>query len=433
MKTFLTTSLAAVALLPLCATSSPAATKAENFEQASAKVGENGYLLFIYADKWDKFSKDICERLMKSKRVLDAAGDSVILSVAMPQFAKLEDREAIAKRLGKLAPLDPNSKQLGVVDSIDSYPAIAVYGPGGRHTATICGPVMMRADAKEVAERIAFHINAMKHQNELVSQADREQGAAKARLLGLALQVEGASRPNVKGKISQADPKDETGVMRSFEFNPWQFTEKMLKYQVKGDGGKMRDATLDEILAELDAKLEEPGYTPEQRQVFCANAIGFIHRKGDVTKLGLMRKYAAKMKELAPESTLGMAADISLKVWAKGLTYENGWTPSSLPTDETPVQLNGELPIGDAGTYTVTFVYKGGNDALPTKGVRLYDGTKLVAEDMHEGNAGAPHNTRGNIYRLKVASEVKNPRLFIIFGCDRRLDSRGTISIRYDK
>lgn len=422
MNTFLSTGLAAMSVLTLCAAGASAATKAENFEQASARVKDNGYIVFAYADGWDRLSKGVCERLMSSESVNKAAGDAVFIPLGVPQFTGEKENKAIAATLGKLPRVKP-----------ESYPAIILYGPGCRHIATICGPAMVKADEADIAKRIAGHISAMKKQNALVEQAEKEKGLAKARLLGQAARVEGANRPDVMGKLKKADPKDETGYIRSLEFNPWGFTEKMLKYQVPGDDGKMRDATLDEILAALDAKLDEPGYTPEQRQVFCANAIGAIHRKGDVTKLGLMKKYAARMKELDPESTLGMAADVAVKAWAQGLTYEKGWNRSSLPRDNTPIELNGELPIREAGKYVVSFIYKGGNDALPIKGVRLYDGEKLIAEDMHEGNAGAPHNTRGNFYHLNVDSEVRDPHLFIIFGCDRALDTRGTINISLEK
>ena len=284
-----------------------------------------------------------------------------------------------------------------------------------------------------MGRRRAGHIGARRKQKGVVGRGEKGQGVAQARRLGQATRVEGANRPDVMGKLKKADPKDETGYIRSLEFNPWGFTEKMLKYQVPGEGGKMRDATLDEILAALDAKLDEPGYTPEQRQVFCANAIGAIHRKGDVTKLGLMMKYAERMKELDPESTLGMAADVAIKAWGQGLTYEGGWNKSSLPRDNTPVELHGELPIREAGKYVIAFIYKGGRDALPIKGARLYDGEKLVAEDMHDGNAGAPHNTRGNFYHLRVDQEVKDPHLFFIFDCKDARDTRGIINISLEK
>ena len=56
-----------------------------------------------------------------------------------------------------------------------------------------------------------------------------------------------------------------------------------------------------------------------------------------------------------------------------------------------------------------------------------------MAEDMHDGNAGAPHNTRGNFYHLRVDQEVKDPHLFFIFDCKDACDTRGIINISLEK
>lgn len=56
--------------------------------------------------------------------------------------------------------------------------------------------------------------------------------------------------------------------------------------------------------------------------------------------------------------------------------------------------------IMQAGTFTATFKYKSGKSALVIKNVRLYEGDKPVAEDLHEGRAGTA--SKDNTYRLVV-------------------------------
>lgn len=56
--------------------------------------------------------------------------------------------------------------------------------------------------------------------------------------------------------------------------------------------------------------------------------------------------------------------------------------------------------IMQAGTFTAIFKRTSGQSTLAIKGVRLYEGDKPVAEDIHEGFAGT--NNRGNSYKIKV-------------------------------
>lgn len=56
--------------------------------------------------------------------------------------------------------------------------------------------------------------------------------------------------------------------------------------------------------------------------------------------------------------------------------------------------------IMQTGTFTATFQWKRGRSALAIKAVRLYEGDKLVAEDVHDGSTGIKNEN--NVYRLEV-------------------------------
>lgn len=62
--------------------------------------------------------------------------------------------------------------------------------------------------------------------------------------------------------------------------------------------------------------------------------------------------------------------------------------------------------IMQAGTFTATFKRKSGKATLAIKAVRLYEGEKLVSEDVHEGFAG--RENKNNTYTLKVKNMRTN-------------------------
>lgn len=419
---------AAVAALLPCPVFS--AQCAANYEQASALAPKDGYIAFAYAEGWDKFSKELCMKLMKHPAILQAAGDAVLMPMPVYECPTKEQKESLKAHMGKL----------GVMDA-ESYPAIFMFGPGGRHYATLCGPDVLRAKPEELAAVMGERIAGMKAQNELLDKAKSAQGVEKAKLLGAAARIKGVSVPgDTLKQIKAADPKDESGFVRSLEFQPWVYTEGLLGKKLddktlQGLEGKPNKAIrqkrleMQMILKELDEKLADPAFSNEQKQVFCANAIGTIHRKGDVTDAGKLRQYAERMHKLGPDTTLGKSAPIVVKAWAGSLTLEEGWKPNNLPMDDTPVELQGDLPIREPGTYSVTFSYTNGAHALKIKEVRLYDGDTQIACDAHPGSTGTPQNTKGNTYTLKADKTVARPRVFIIFDMPEKRNSFGSITI----
>ena len=429
-STLILTGTLVPALLPGVFCSAKAAQCAANYEQASALAPKDGYLVFAYAEGWDKFSKALCMKLMKEPAILRAAGDSVLMLMPVRECPTKEQSEQLKAHMGKLG-----------VKEAESYPAILMFGPGGRHYATLCGPDVIRSTPDELAAKISKRLSALRSQNKLLDEARAAKGVEKARLLGAAARVEGISFPeDTLKQLKAADPKDESGYVRSMEFKPWNYTEALLKKTLDEDTLRKLKGQPDEasqknrlememILKELDAKIADPAYTNAQKQVFCANAIGTLHRKGDVTDAAKIKEYAKRMEELDPSSTLGKSASHVVKAWTSSLTLEEGWKPGCLPKGSTPVELEGKLPIKEPGTYAVTFTYRSGNHALKIKEVRLCDGQTQIAVDAHPGSAGDERNTSGNTYRLKVDKPVASPRLFIIVDMPEKRNSFGTISI----
>ncbi len=378
---------------------------AANGTEAQQLVQDEGYILFAYADGWDEFSEARCRQLMADKDIRKAAGNAVMMLVPIaeaPDEARRQQQESYLAGLKV-----PGSR---------SYPAIIMLHKDGGHYATLIGREVARGSGKEIAALISDRVAKGMERYRLIRQSEKAEGPARARLLFQASSIEGLVWMGkwVNEAIRQADPKNTTGIIDSLNFNAYGFANNVGKNGVKAG------------MEQVDKMLANPAYTPRQKQQMCAAVLGMLRRSGTLAEADAMRRYARKMKELAPGTPEGQAADRILKTWIPGLRFGGGWSPACIPTEQRAVEMEGECPIREAGTYTVRFEYTGGKMALVTHGVELYDGKKKVASDMHRGTAG--HNHWQNTYTLTVPGTLKKPRVLIHLGQGDR-DSHGRIII----
>ncbi len=396
--------LGATALLaPL---SLPAATVAANGTEAKKLVKDDGYIIFAYADGWDEYSKKRCERLMADKLIRKAARQAVLMPFPIPE----KPDEARQKKQGELR------GELNIPGS-HSYPALIFIDKDGWHYATLIGREVARGSSKELAALITDRMEKGRQRRRMDAEASSTTDRTKrSRLRFDAHHIDGLTGMDkwTRQDIRDGDPKDTTGVIRATDFNAHGFANNIGKDGIKAG------------MERVDKMLADPAYTPRQKQQMCAAALGMLRRDGSITEAAAMRRYATLMQQLVPESPEGRAAARILATWIPGLHYGRGWNPSSIPTKEMPVDLQGELPISEPGTYTLRFDYTHGRMALVVHGVALYDGTTKVAEDMHRGLAGY-HPTQ-NSYTLTVPRRLKEPRIRVTLGQGDR-DSHGRIVI----
>ncbi len=404
MKTFLFSlflvSVALLAPMPL-----QAVAQAQTGAKAKALVKDDGYIIFAYAEGWDAFSEARCKKLMEASAIRKAAGQAVFMPLPIPEQPDEARRKKQEELLGGLK-----------VPGVRSYPALILIDKDGWHYATLMGREVSRGSMAEVAALVADRMKKGKERRRLVAQVEQLEGTARAVPMFKAYQIDGLTWMD-KGTVAalrRLDPNNETGVISALDFNGYGFANNIAKNGIQAG------------MEQVDKMLENPAYTPRQKQQMCAAAIGMLRRQGGLAEAEAMRRYAKLMQKLVPESPEGRAAARILREWIPGLRYGNGWNPSSLPTEPTAVEMEGELPIRAAGTYTVTFQYTSGAMMLIVQGVELYDGKKKVAEDIHRGTSG--NNNWQNVYTLTVPKAVKNPRLLIRLGQKER-DSYGKITI----
>lgn len=413
MKHAFITLIAALAALP-----SPAAQMAENYEAAKSLVQDDGYILFAYADGWDTYSRQICEKWMESEAVQNAAGNAVIMRAPVPNINSEEQKAADKAYYGELT-----------LPDAPSYPAIFLISKSGRHYATITGNFMRKATAKKVAKLIHERLSQLSKQEELLAQSEQAEGVAKAKLIGQASEVEHllpiiSPVPKMLKTLKELDPEDQSGYQRRFK-KPIDIMGELLNIEKK-ESYKKAISTAEEML-------KDPYYTTEQKQSLHAFIIGALHRHGSLHDTAEIQKHADAITELDPESVLGKSVHLVKREYCIDFSLAEGWNPTVLANTKKPLELKGKLPISSAGAYQVIFAHQQGRRSCSIRAVSLYDGKSLVGEDRH--NAEVNRKNPRCIYRLQAPASVKEPHLFIEFDQSANLapngtaDSYGSISI----
>lgn len=380
--------LAAATLMPV-----QAATKVATYEQAQAKVNEEGYILFVYGDGWDKRAKEQMTALYNAPEIVKAAGNSVMMLVPLPESLNDAQKAALEKTMGKLA--------LPHVHSKHAFPAVVMYDKVGRIYTWISGPAMVYPEAGRIALTISRRKAGLQKQLQIMAAADETKGEERANLLLQACRVENLERPDrVQQLIKEADPEDKSGCLAALNF----FNTTV--------GDKAAEMSLSDILKAQDASIANPLLSVQQKQNACAYAIGTIRRRAGAGGSDLIRQYATQMKQLDPTSVLGQSADIVIRDWTHGLQLVRGWAPGTLPIQGQPTELLGKLPISEAGTYKLHFKPTGGDKAIIAR-VALYDGDTLISEDVR--TTAIADNGQDHYYTLTASAKVNNPRIFITF------------------
>ena len=395
--------LAALALAPLTAA---AYQTAETMEEAKAKAGKDGIVIVTYAEGWDKYSKKTATTLLGNSAVQEALGDAVVLKLGVRNITTKEEHQENEKRFGKVDLSFPNS-----------YPAFMFYNKDGYRLADVCIPYDLRRKPESVARLLKSKVEAIGRQADLLSRAEQATGVEQANLLGKAAMVPGINKPqNIGRRLEQLDPENKSGMRQVATAN---FYDVACGIPDREDW--------EAALKEMQQMLKNPNLSVDQQQQVCCICIGLLRRHGGLARKNELKAMIDKLEKLDPDSLLGKSAIDARRLWIKELTLLEGWSPDVIPSDTTPVEVVGDIPMKAAGTYTVTLAYTSGNHQGVFTAVELYDGKKKVAEDRHVGSSG--HKSSNNVYTLNVPAAVKNPRLFITFNMGNDRTSYGQITI----
>lgn len=404
MKILSIAALIMLGMLPL-----NAAEVAETYEKAQSVAHSDGYVLVAYPAGWDEQGETNAKRWLVMKDVLNAAGNSVMIPVPVPQIMDDEAKKQHEQLLGKLA-----------LPKASVYPAIFLMDEAGRHYATIAEPDMRRLSAKDLAVILSKRVVDGRRQKNMLDRAKALQpGLEKAKLLGEASSISDILCPKgVLNELRACDPQDTLGYIRRFSFNPWAFATSTVK-----------TLTFEESEATIQEMLADAAYTPEQKQKIYATYIGLLRRKGNPGSMERMAELIEKMRALNPDDLQAKSAPIAARQWLRTFSVQEGWCPAVLPAaDDKPVELGGPINISSPGTYELQFRYTSGKDAFRIAAVELYDGDKKVAEDRHAGMAGG--QSKDNAYTLKVDAAVEKPRILVYLALSGKRNSSGIIVLK---
>lgn len=299
-----------IAMLAAGLLAAPALPAAEQYKtqiEASEKVTDDGYILFVYAKGWDRFSEPLCKKLIADPDVIAASGNAALILTPFYQYATPEDKDKQREIWGNL--IEPRAA------SMESYPSLLMYDKNGYLYGRIQGELVTRGTPQEVAAEVKAKLEAKRKQDEIMKKAEAASGTEKAVLISEACLIDGIEKPQDHlAMIKEADPRDQSGMVKRHSFNYWGFSQKYCGKP--SDGGLQMSPN--EVIQEMKKFIADPAYTNEQKQVFYAVIIGTLRRSNAASGSTQIRTYATEMKRLAPESHLGVSADQVIKLWASG-------------------------------------------------------------------------------------------------------------------
>lgn len=389
-----------------------AATVAETY-QAASSVTDDGYILFVYGEQWDRVGESVCDKLLKSSEIQQAAASATLIKAPFYQMPTDEQKEKQSAVWGDL----PQPRAM----SAESYPALLLFAKDGRHYATINGKDVLEGNEQNLAAKIKELLVGLKKQNDLLTQAASATGIEKAKLLTQASLIPGVFRPDkVLDEVKALDPSDQSGCVFALSYHP------------AGWGEQHKATAYEAYLPEMQKHLQNPMLSPEAKQGLYAVAIGALHKQATYKDFATMRELAEKMKALAPDSQLGRAADSVVLYWAQPLTYEKGWSKKTFPPTKEPVELAGDLPIRVPGTYTISFIQERGRHALKIESVEAKIGNRSVSKDEHPGSAANP--VENNEYVLNIPKVSPDLKVYVTFSnTSAESDSIGRVVITYGR
>lgn len=383
-----------------------AATRVKDMTAALSKAQDDGIMVFLYGVGWDKYSAKRCTQIMDDKLFKQTVGKAVYLSYPCYEAPTAEQKAELEKILaGNTIPFPK------------TYPAIIWLNKKGKAILSLQGEELTRSSSKELYKLIADKLTIVRKQAELESAADKAKGVEKARLLGQSYTLEGVNAPDKEtlAEIKSADPNDSSGYTKYFTTGEYDISAQVLKLKF-AESQKL----VDEIL-------QDSSYSSLVKQAATIAMLGQWRTQGSREQVPAMRKYAESVIKLNPDNYHAGSARYMLDEWFKSFDLATGWFPQIIPEDDTPVFLEGELPIKTSGTYEVAFKFTNGRYGLTVASVTLYDGDEQIAQDVHVGVAG--DKDKNNVYYLPVKSTVKKPRVAIVFNQGAKNGTQGIITI----
>lgn len=306
-----------------------------------------------------------------------------------------------------------------------SVPALIFLDHTGRVIGSRSGAAELGAPAR-IAEHIKIFSVIQQKRDEYWKRADQVQGIKRAEALGQGLDMmnQGSGHGKVYApileEIKKADPQDQSGYWGKYHFPGQDLAAQIMDgYVSKKDFAGAE--------AELLRWHANKRLSTEQKQHL--QAARFALYRAWPEKAQLARKALEDMRAIAPRSPLGIAATNYLTELYPPLSLEHGWRPEHFTGSRSKWKIDVSKTITEQKSYTLTFQYTAGADALQIHGARLIDRQGVLASDNHDGSTGSQNSNNTYQFELK-RRPVGQVYLHTEVEAGEKRDSRGTLSLK---
>lgn len=282
-------------LLLLASSSAWAAERADTYQNALSKSGDEGIIVYLYGPNWNKRSVKMLESFWKSPETEQAAGKSVLVSLPIYQ-RPTDEQKAEEEEIRAGFPMPPPHQYR-------SNPTVVMQDKTGRTYAILAGTDdlgegLSGARAHELMKK---NKELLARQLELMAKAEQASGLEKAKLIGQASTLGIEPPSNALDQIKELDANDESGFVRRLSYDPRQFQEKH------------KESKASELETAVMKIVNDPAYSSLQRQETYCILIGQLRRDG-VAK-NVLKKHLLDMQKIDPNTMYGKITDELVSMW----------------------------------------------------------------------------------------------------------------------
>ncbi len=393
---------ACVTLVALCSFCW-AAEEVRSYEEARARVGEDGWVLLCYGADWDRIYDEKWMRRQASIRT--ACGNALMMYVPVWQNPNEEQRQQTEAQLR------------GIELGERPYPTLpcAILLDAQGHPYKVVSGEEFRTNVAGVIRNAQAQLRT---RCELLRQAELETGVVRAQTLGRIWRLSIAPPPGLRAMMAQADPEDAANIASISPFDVWAFAQHV------------HALPWEQAKAELE-RMQKMPLSNEEKQALLAIRMGCVHFFLQAAAAREVKELSAAINALGVSTPLAKASVRAARNWGTGLSLATGWRHGQLPRVKAPCEFEGAYYLSKPGSYRLTFNAGEGNDIVRVCAVSLYDGERLVAQDEHPCEIKYGEATIGNEYTLRVENELMNPRVKITFDQRNGIDTSGGITVQY--
>ena len=242
--------------------------RAASFSEAIGMAGDDGVAVFCYGPDWNQRSVRMIKKFWETQALEQATGNAILVAAPYYQDPTEEQAQESSSITGGM-PAPPH----GVC------PTVMLFNKDGFMYANLPGTDYLGDEEGQLAmKNIRERINALHHQQKLLQQAENQSGAEKAKTLNQIAELPIKCSYNLTEMIREADPNDQTGLVRRNSHSALQFLYEMMETK---DGFLSKDFKPDyeKIKRECMKIVKDEALRTEDRQAAYALIIGQTRRE----------------------------------------------------------------------------------------------------------------------------------------------------------